>query len=130
MCLAYLNDIIVHSKDLSTRMDIFRLMFDRLLATGLKLEGSKCRLLRTKAGFLRHRISAQGLDTDPAMVEAVWKWPTPRCLKDVRSFLGICSYYRKFPQGICSHSCPVASPKEKRIDPFAWDPVSGRLRYA
>ena len=52
VCLVYLDDIIVHSRNLSARLDRLRLLFDRLLVTGLKLKVSKCRLLRTEVGFL------------------------------------------------------------------------------
>ena len=56
--------------------DHVMLMFDRVLATGLKLKVGKCKPLRTEVGFLGHRISAWGLATDPVKAEAVWKWPT------------------------------------------------------
>ena len=65
ICLVYLDDIIVHSRNLSAHFDRLRLLFDRLLVTGLKLKVSKCRLLRTEVGFLRYRIRAKGLARTP-----------------------------------------------------------------
>ena len=71
ICFVYLDDIIVHSKDLQNHLDRLRLQFDRLLTTGLKLKVSKCRLLRTEVGFLGHRISMHGLAPDPTKVEGL-----------------------------------------------------------
>ena len=77
ICLVYLNDIIVHSQNLSAHLNRLRLLFDRLLVTGLKLKVSKCKLLRTDVGFLGHRISTKCLAWTPARLEAVRAWPTP-----------------------------------------------------
>ena len=71
ICLVYLDDIIVHSRNLSAQLDRLRLFFD--CSTGLKLKVSKCRLLRTEVGFLGHRISTQGLAPDPGIIKAVRK---------------------------------------------------------
>ena len=76
VCLVYLNDSIVHSEDLPTLLDRLRLLFDRLLAIGLKLKVSKCKLLHAKVCYLGYKISIEWLTTDPAKVEAVWDWPT------------------------------------------------------
>ena len=64
ICLVYLDDIIIHSRNLSAHLLRLRLLFDRLLVTGLKLKVSKCRLLRIEVGFLGHRISTKGLTPD------------------------------------------------------------------
>ena len=71
VCLVYLDTIIVHSVDLPTYLERLRLLFDTLLSTGLERMISKCKLLRAEVGFLEHRISSQGLATDPVKVEAV-----------------------------------------------------------
>ena len=57
ICVVYFDDIIVHSQNLSAHLDRLRLLFDRLLVTGLKLKVSKCRLLRTEVGFFGHQMS-------------------------------------------------------------------------
>ena len=54
ICLVYLDDIIVHFRNLSAHLDRLRLLFDRFLVTGLKVKVSRCRLLRTEVGFLGH----------------------------------------------------------------------------
>ena len=76
ICLVYLDDIIVHSRNLSAHLNQLRLLFDRLSVTGLKLKVSKSKLLRTEVGFLGHRISTKGLDPDPGKIDAVREWPS------------------------------------------------------
>ena len=120
VCLVYLDDIIVHSTNLHDHVDRLRLLFDRLLETGLKLKVGKCRLLRTEVGFLGHRVSAGGLAPDPGKIEAVRGWPTPRCLRETRAFLGLCSYYRKFLGGFAHIAAPLHA-LTKKNKPFVWD---------
>jgi len=62
----------------------------------LKLKPSKCNLLRTEVSFLGHVASGEGIATDPSKIELVRDWPTPSDVKEVRSFLGLASYYRRF----------------------------------
>ena len=96
VCLGYLDDSIVHSRDLGSHLDRLERLFERLTRAGMKLKVSKCRLLQREVAFLGHRVSTEGLSTDPAKVEAIREWPVPACLRDVRAFFGLCSYYRKF----------------------------------
>lgn len=67
-------------------------MFDRLKEANLKLSPNKFQLCQKEALFLGHKVSEQGLSTDPNKIKAVKEWPTPRSTKEVRSFLGLTSY--------------------------------------
>jgi len=96
ICLIYLDDIIVFSNDLDTHLQRLKQVLERLAAVNLKLKPSKCHLLQRQVLFLGHIVSHEGIGTDPKKVEAVKSWPTPTKLKEVRAFLGLCSYYRKF----------------------------------
>ena len=96
ICLIYLDDIIVFSKDLETHLQRLELVLERLVAVNLKLKPSKCHLLQKRVLFLGHIVSQEGIETDPRKIEAVRSWPTPTKLKEVRAFMGLCSYYRKF----------------------------------
>ena len=96
VCLVYLDDIIVHSVDLESHLIRLQRLLTKLVAAGLKLKVSKCQLLQQEVAFLGHRVNADGLSTDPTKVAAIGVWPVPCCLREVRFFSALCSYYRKF----------------------------------
>jgi hypothetical protein len=62
----------------------------------LYLKLSKCSFAQGSLEFLGHVVSLRGIATDPTKVQTVQDWPTPTCVKDVRSFLGMAGYYQKF----------------------------------
>ena len=74
-------------------------MFQKLREAGLKLQPSKCQLFKTSLLYLGHIVSEDGIRTDPRKVEAVHQWPVPVTVTDVRSFLGLTNYYRRFLEG-------------------------------
>ena len=74
---------------------------------GLKIEAEKCQFFQSRVKYLGHVVSAEGVATDPAKTEAVLQWPTPRTLKDLRSFLGFASYYRWFVPGFAQTAAPL-----------------------
>ena len=96
-----------------------REVFTRLRAAGLKLLPKKCELFRKEVRFLRHIVSAEGIRTDPQKTEIVLSWPIPRSLKELRSFLGLCSYYRKFIRNFSTLAKPLHRLTEKNVK-FHW----------
>ena len=89
--LIYLDDI-VFSNDFDTHCERLELVFIRLRQHGLKLEPSKCHLLREEVKFLGHIISAQGIQVDREKVRALETWPAPKSVREVRQVLGFMSY--------------------------------------
>ena len=85
----------------------------RLRDTGLKLKPSKCRLLQKHVAFLEHIVSEDGVSTDPEKVRAITDWPTPENLREVRSFVGLCYYYRRFVEGFAKISAPLHAMTKK-----------------
>ena len=75
--------------------------------TGLKLKLSKCQFLRRQGPCLGHTISAEGVSCETGKVEAVQKWPTPKTVTELRSFLGFASYYRRFIKGFTKIAGPL-----------------------
>lgn len=74
----------------------FETVVQKLRETGLKVKMKKCNFLKPEVRFLGHQVSAQGIVTDLDKISAMKRWPVPCTVKDLRSFLWCCSYYRMF----------------------------------
>ena len=119
ICLGYLDDIIVFAADLDTHLERLTQVLVRLANANLKLKRSKCFLLQERVLFLGHIVSGEGIATDPAKIEAVKNWPTPKKLKEVRGFLCLCSYYRKFVPDFAHIGRPLHTLTKKEFR-FTW----------
>ena len=107
ICLAYLDDIILHSKTLEEHLHRLEMLLQRLQGVNLKLKPNKCSLMQKKVVFLGHVISGNGIATDPEKIKLVEGWPTPTNLKQLRGFLGLTGYYRKFVKGYAHIAGPL-----------------------
>ena len=94
--LVYLDDILVHAKSFETHIAKLKVVLERLRQAGLKLSPKKCSLLRRQVRYLGHILSQHGVTVDGEKIQVVLDWSTPTAVKQVRSFLGLCSYYRRF----------------------------------
>ena len=119
ICLIYLDDIIVFAKSFEEMLDNLAKVFDRLRTAGLKLKPRKCKLFATKVEYLGHVVSERGIETDPKKIEIVENWPKPSSVTEVRSFLGFCSYYRRFIEGFAAVAKPLHKLTEKNRT-FVW----------
>ncbi|GBM00128.1 Retrovirus-related Pol polyprotein from transposon 297 [Araneus ventricosus] len=95
-CLVYLDDIIIVGRTFQEHLNNIRKVFQRLQKANLKLSPKKCRFFRKEVSYLGHIISADGVKTDPEKTKAVVDWPRSETVHDLRSFLGLCTYYRRF----------------------------------
>ena len=118
-CLVYLDDLIIHATGFDDELSRLRNVFDRLRAAGLKLKGKKCDLFKKEVLYLGHVVSETGVHTDPSKIESVEKWPTPKFVNDVRSYLGLTSYYRKFIKGYAEIARPLHKLTELGVT-FKW----------
>lgn len=121
ICLIYLDDIIIFASDLDTHLERLSQVLKRLSDVNLKLKPTKCHLLRKRVLFLGHIVSEDGVTTDPEKIEAVKSWPAPTNLKEVRAFVGFCSYYRKFVPDFASIARPLHDLTRKGVL-FCWSP--------
>ena len=112
-CLLYMDDIIVPSKSVHQGLERLEKIFQRLKNAGLKCKPSKYIFFQKQVKFLGHLVSEEGVATDPAKISAVRDWSTPRNVKEVKSFLGLCSYYRRFVSGFAQIARPLHKISDK-----------------
>ena len=106
-CIVYLDDIIVFSDTKEKHLKRLEAVFQKLMAAGLKLKPTKCFFFRDEIEYLGHVVSGKGISTNPKKIEAVTKWPTPKTVYDVRSFLGFVGYYRRFIKNFSKITKPI-----------------------
>ena len=119
ICLVYLDDVIVTGRTFECMIDNLEQVFKRLMNAGLKLKAKKCCLCAKEVLFLGHVISETGIATDPEKINVVKNWPTPSNVSELRSFLGLCGYYRRYIKNFASIAKCLHSLTEKG-KPFVW----------
>lgn len=120
-CLLYMDDIIIPSKTVREGLERLEHVLQRLQMANLKLKPSKCSLFQTEVIFLGHIVSESGIATNPEKISAVKNWVTPTNSKEVKSFLGLCSYYRRFVKDFAKIARPLHKVSEKHAK-FQWTP--------
>ncbi|GBG76046.1 hypothetical protein CBR_g21286 [Chara braunii] len=121
--LVYLDDILVYSRTLEEHLRHLRDVLDRLRRHGFYAKLSKCRFAQHKVDFLGHYVSDQGLHMDDAKITAIAEWPAPTSAKELRSFLGLTSYYSNFIRGYARYSYVLTSTLLQKNPPWAWTPL-------
>ena len=94
--VVFIDDILVYSKNEEEHEGHLRQILEKLREHKLYAKFSKCEFWLITVGFLGHVVSADGIAVDPAKVSAVTDWESPKSAKDIRSFLGLAGYYRRF----------------------------------
>ncbi len=103
----YLDDIIIASEDTASHMENIKSVLKRLQEIGLKLKLTKCKFLKPRIKFLGHEVDEQGIHTVEDKVAAVAKFPQPKTVENVRSFLSLAGYYRPFIKNFAARANPL-----------------------
>ena len=94
--MAYLDDIIIFSRNECEHLKHIKKIFQKLIEAGLKLKESKCDFFKKEIHYLGHLISSEGIQPLPENLDTICNMPRPKTPKEIKQFLGLCSYYRKF----------------------------------
>lgn len=117
--LVCFEDILIYSSFLAEHIDHLRTVFELLAKDNWKLKLTKCSFAQTKISYLGHTISAAGVSTYPAKLEAISAWSVPASVKERRFFLGLAGYYRRFMRNYGTISKPLINlPKKNTL--FIW----------
>jgi len=117
--LVFIDDILIYNKDLASHLQLLREVLQILANHQLKVKRSKCKFLQAKLVYLGHEISGDGVCTDQKNIAAVKGWATPLNIKEVRGFLGLAGYYRKFVKNFGIISRPLTDLLKKQTV-FHW----------
>ena len=119
--MGYLDDIIIYSRSEKEHLEYLEEIFSRLKAAGLKLKLEKCCFFKKHIQYLGHLISAEGIEPLPEKLESIAKMPAPKNPKEVKQFLGLVGYYRKFVPRFVDISWVLTHLTKKDVE-FKWTP--------
>ncbi|KAA0054634.1 pol protein [Cucumis melo var. makuwa] len=120
--IVFIDDILIYSKTEAEHEEHLHQVLETLRANKLYAKFSKCEFWLRKVTFLGHVVSSEGVSVDPAKIEAVTNWPRPSTVSEIRSFLGLAGYYRRFVEDFSRIASPLTQLTRKGT-PFVWSPA-------
>ena len=118
-CTAYLYDILIYSEFEAEHEIHVKRILTKLREAGLQVDITKCAFHVTEVPYLGLTVTTKGIKMDPAKIETVVNWPTPKTMKDVQSFLGFANFYRRFILGFSKIAEPLTK-LTKKDTKFVW----------
>jgi hypothetical protein len=117
--LVFIDDILIYSKNKEEHEEHLRLVLQVLREHQLYAKFSKCDFFQKQIHYLGHVISEEGVAVDPDKIRSIMEWPTPKDVSDIRSFMGLAGYYRRFIKGFSKIGCPITALQKKGAK-FTW----------
>ena len=117
--VVYFDDILIYSRSLEEHLDHLRAVFNALRDAHLFGNLEKCTFCTDRVSFLGYVVTPQGIEVDQAKVEAIHSWPVPCTVTQVRSFLGLAGFYRRFVKDFSTIAAPLHELTKKGAT-FTW----------
>ena len=117
--IAYLDDVIIFSENAEDHQKHIQAVFDRLREHNLKLKLKKCNFFAQEIEYLGFKVGQNGILPNPDKVAAIQTLPAPTCVREVRAFIGMCSYYRRFIPNFSAIAEPLIS-LTRKFARFTW----------
>jgi hypothetical protein len=111
--LAFLDDILLPSIDIESGIELLETVLSRLKSENLKLNINKCTFLQNKITYLGHEISPDGIQPGEVKLNAVSQFPVPNNVHEIRQFIGLCSYFRKYINNFAIIARPLTNLTKK-----------------
>eukprot|EP00253_Pinus_taeda_P015903 PITA_15903 len=119
--LIFIDDILIYSRNIEEHCEHLRIVLQTLRKHQLYAKFSKCDFFKEEIQYLGHVISKEGIAVDPEKIKAIMDWSIPKDVTDVRSFMGLAGYYRRFVAGFSKVAFPITS-LQKKGKLFHWTP--------
>eukprot|EP00253_Pinus_taeda_P006262 PITA_06262 len=119
--LIFIDDILIYSRTIEEHQEHLRVVLQTLREHQLYAKFSKCDFFKSEIQYLGHVITKDGIVVDPEKIKAIMEWPVPKDVADVRSFMGLAGYYRRFVEGFSKVAFPITS-LQKKGKLFHWTP--------
>ncbi|KAG8503456.1 hypothetical protein CXB51_001429 [Gossypium anomalum] len=117
--VVFIDDILIYSKDDTEHAEHLRIVLQTLRDKQLYAKFSKSEFCLREVGFLGHIVSGDGIRVDPSKISAIVDWKPPKNVTEVRSFLGLAGYYRRFVNGFSIIAAPITRLLRKDVK-FEW----------
>ncbi|GJU58877.1 putative reverse transcriptase domain-containing protein [Tanacetum coccineum] len=118
--IVFIDDILIYSKDEKEHEEHLKVILELLKKEKLYAKFSKCKFWIPKVQFLRHVIDSRGIHVDPAKIESIKDWASPKTPTEIRQFLGLVGYYRRFIGGFSKIAKSMTRLTQKGIK-FDWE---------
>ena len=119
-CLVYLDDIVIFNMTFPQHLEQLATVFQHLRKAGLTLKSEKCHFAQKEIHYLGHIVSCKGVQADPEKIKAITSYPVPYDIKELRQFLGLSNYYRRFIEHYSDITEPLHKLTRKSGSSYQW----------